>query len=70
MSAPPDHRLKVGEYETPVELRRLVAGYVERCNNARRHQPLGYETPREWYHSGLMAAQAAALQDASALSSR
>ena len=60
----------MGEHETPAKLRRLVASYVKRCNNARRLQPLGYETPSEWYHSGLMAAQAAALQDASALSSR
>ncbi len=48
--------LRAAECETPAELRRLVAGYVEQHNNARRHQSLGYETPSEWYHSGLMAA--------------
>ena len=48
--------LRANEYETPAELRRLVSGYVEQYNNARRHQSLGYETPGEWYHSGLMAA--------------
>ena len=48
--------LRAGEYETPAELRRLIADYVEQYNNARRHQSLGYETPSEWYHSGPMAA--------------
>ena len=48
--------LRAGEYETPAELRRLIADYVEQHNNARRHQSLGYETPSEWYHSGPMAA--------------
>ena len=48
--------VRISEYETPAELRRLVAAYVEQYNNARPHQSLGYETPGEWYHSGLMAA--------------
>lgn len=48
--------VRVGEYETPAELRRLVAGYVEQYNGARPHQSLGYDTPSEWYYSGLMAA--------------
>ena len=48
--------MRISEYETPAELRRLVAGYVEQYNNARPHQSLGYDTPAEWYHSGLMAA--------------
>ncbi len=48
--------LRISEYATPAELRRLVAGYVDQHNNARRHQSLGYDTPAEWYHSVLMAA--------------
>lgn len=48
--------VRVGEYETPAVLRRLVAGYVEQYNGARPHQSLDYDTPSEWYYSGLMAA--------------
>ena len=48
--------VRAGEYETPAELRRLVAGYVEQYSGARPHQSLGYDTPSEWYYSGLMAA--------------
>lgn len=48
--------LRINEYETPAELRRLIAGYVEQYNSTRPHQSLGYDTPDEWYHSGLMAA--------------
>ena len=48
--------LRLGEYETPAELGRLIRDYVDQYNNARGHQSLGYETPAEWCHSGLMAA--------------
>ena len=48
--------VRISEYETPAELRRLIAAYVEQYNNARPHQSLGYDTPAEWYYSGLMAA--------------
>ena len=48
--------VRISEYGTPAELRRLVAAYVEQYNNARPHQSLGYDTPAEWYYSGLMAA--------------
>ena len=48
--------LRAGEHKTPAEPRRLVAAYVDQHNSARRHQSLGYETPAEWCHSGLMAA--------------
>lgn len=48
--------VRVCEYETPAELRRLVADYVEQYNAARPHQSLGYDTPSEWYYSGLAAA--------------
>lgn len=49
----------VGEYGTPAELRKLVADYVKQFNGTRPHQSRGYETPSEWYYSGLAAAQAA-----------
>ena len=48
--------VRISEYETPAELRRLISAYVEQYNNARPHQSLGYDTPAEWYYSGLMAA--------------
>lgn len=48
--------VRICEYETPAELRRLVAGYVEQYNAARPHQSLGYDTPSEWRYSGLAAA--------------
>lgn len=48
--------LRINEHETPAELRRLIAGYGGQDNSMRPHQSLGYETPSEWYHSGLMAA--------------
>ena len=53
--------VRICEYETPAELRRLVAGYVEQHNGAHPHQPLDYDTPSEWYYSGLAASQTAAL---------
>lgn len=48
--------VRICEYGTPAELRGLVAGYVEQYNGARPHQSLGYDTPSEWYYSGLAAA--------------
>ena len=48
--------VRISERETPAELQRLIAAYVEQYNNARPHQSLGYDTPAEWYYSGLMAA--------------
>ena len=39
--------LRLGEYETPAELRRPIRDYVDRYNNARRHQSLGYEMPAQ-----------------------
>ena len=49
-------KLRMSEYETPVELRREIADYVGRYNDVRPHQSLGNDRPSEWYHSGLMAA--------------
>ena len=48
--------LRTSEYGTPAEFRALVARYVDQYNNVRPHQSLDYDTPSEWYHSGLMAA--------------
>ena len=48
--------VRICEYGTPAELRRLVAGCVEQYNGTRPHQSLGYDTPSEWYYSGLAAA--------------
>lgn len=48
--------MRICEYGTPAELRRLVAGCVEQYNGTRPHQSLGYDTPSEWYYSGLAAA--------------
>ena len=62
--------MRICEYETPAELRRLVTDYVEQYNAARPHQSLGYDTPSEWYYSGLAASQAAALSDAGSLSTQ
>lgn len=48
--------LRISEYETPAQLRQLIAGYVEQYNRVRPHQSLDYDTPASWYYSGLMAA--------------
>lgn len=48
--------VRIGEDGTPAELRRLVAGHVEQYSGAHPHQSLGYDTPSEWYYSGLAAA--------------
>ena len=48
--------LRISEYSTPAELRRIIQRYVDQHDNARRHQSLGYEMPGSWYHSGLAAA--------------
>lgn len=43
--------LRVNEYETPAQLRALIAGFVESYNNGRIHESLGYGTPAGWYLS-------------------
>ena len=48
--------LRINEYETPAELRRPTAGYVEQHDSTRPHRSLGCDTPDEWHRSGLMAA--------------
>lgn len=50
----------ISEYSTYAELRDLIAGYVERYNNDRLRQSLGYETPAQWYYSGINALPQAA----------
>ena len=38
------------EYETPRELRRLIAAYIDEYNRVRPHEALDYETPDELYY--------------------
>lgn len=46
------------EYGSMAELRAVIAGYVEKYNFRRLHSSLGWETPAEWYFSGLNEANA------------
>ncbi len=48
--------LRANERSTQLELRRLVAQYVDQHNSTRPRESLGYETPESWCHSGLTAA--------------
>ena len=52
-------RVKINEYSTPRELRKLISDYVNQYNNRRLHESLDYETPASWYYSGIAAKQAA-----------
>ena len=53
-------RVCISERSTYAELRGLIAGYIEKYNNERRHQSLGYDTPAQWHCSGINALPAAA----------
>ena len=44
------------EYSTPAELRAIIAKFVTWYNEKRIHQSLGYDTPAEWYRSGICEA--------------
>ena len=48
--------LRQTEYSTPQELRETIAEFVEFCSSRRIHQSLGYDTPEEWYMSGIAEA--------------
>ena len=48
--------LRQTEYSTPQELRDTIAEFVEFYNSRRIHQSLGYDTPEEWYMSGIAEA--------------
>ena len=48
--------LRLAEYSTPAQLRRLIGEFVEQYNERRLHESLGYETPAEWYRSGIAEA--------------
>lgn len=50
----------ISEYSTFDELEGLIAGFVELYNNERIHQSLGYDTPADWYYSGIGALPPAA----------
>ena len=43
----------INDYTTPNELRSLISRYIEDYNNNRLHSALDYETPSEWYFSGI-----------------
>lgn len=51
--------VKISEYSTPRELRKLIGDYVNQYNNRRLHESLDYETPASWYYSGIAASRAA-----------
>ena len=48
--------LRNSEYETPAQLRAIIGDFVERYNGGRVHQALGYQTPSDWYFSGVAEA--------------
>jgi putative transposase len=43
----------INEYSTPNELRALIGAYIADYNNDRLHSSLDYDTPAEWYFSGI-----------------
>ena len=43
----------ISEYSTYAELRELIAAFIDRYNDERLHQSLGYETPAQWYFSDI-----------------
>jgi putative transposase len=43
----------INDYATPNELRRIIGEYIDDYNNKRLHSSLDYETPSEWYFSGI-----------------
>lgn len=52
---PKSECLRNEEYETPAQLGAIIGRFVERYNDVRIHQALGYDTPASWYFSGLGA---------------
>ncbi|MEE1159715.1 MAG: integrase core domain-containing protein [Atopobiaceae bacterium] len=54
------NRVYQTEHSNMRELRRVIAGYVERYNFRRLHSSLDYSTPAEWYFSGMNEANAPA----------
>jgi putative transposase len=52
-------RIYINEYNSPKELRRGIAEYVEEYNNKRPHQSLDNNTPKQAYKSIFIARQAA-----------
>ena len=51
--------IKIEEYETPRELRQIISEYVKTYNERRPHESLDYDTPAQWYYSGIAADKAA-----------
>jgi Transposase and inactivated derivatives len=47
----------INEYSTPNELRAHIGAFIDDYNNERLHSALDYETPAEWYFSGIGSAE-------------
>ena len=43
----------ISEYSTYAELGEPIAAFIDRYNDERLHQSLGYETPAQWHFSGI-----------------
>ncbi len=43
------------EYRNYRELKETLVDYIEKYNYSRLYSALGYQTPAEWYFSGLNA---------------
>ena len=50
----------ISEYRSMRDLERIIGEWVEYYNNERIHDSLDYETPAEWYFSGINAGNSAA----------
>jgi hypothetical protein len=51
--------LKMGECETPRELRGIIGEYIRKHNDRRLHESSDYEAPASWCYSGIAAQLAA-----------
>lgn len=43
----------IGEYPAYAELGEPMVGYIEKHSNEWRHRSPGYDTPAQWYCSGI-----------------
>ncbi len=53
LRTPKSECLRTHEYSTPRELERLVSEFVDYYYDRRIHQSLGYDTPADWYYTGI-----------------
>ena len=54
------------EYTSVAELKELIAEYVDLYNNDRLHSSINYQTPVEWYYSGINSIEETANANVSA----